>query len=279
MSTKEIWVFIVSLLFFVGLCVLFTYLFARYFKSMGNDVLSGAEDATLLADEQQAAKRGKAHQRLRWAFRILGDALLGVLLLAFGFSLYARASGNEPMIGGKEVLMVASGSMSEKNAANAYLEENNLTNQFDTYDLIGISRYASPEEVALYDVVAYKSPSGVTVVHRVIEIAEEDGETVYLTRGDSNNASDNNGAIYEGYLHYSSIVGHYDGWRWRKIGVVISFLQNSEGWLTVAAIAYCAGAYSYFEARYQKNVKARLLTLASKANADSPKSDLGGKTA
>jgi signal peptidase I len=261
MSTKAWIVLLVSLVLFIALCAGFTYLFSRYFKAMSAEVSAGKEDEALLAEAEAQDQRHRRNKALRLTGRIAGDALLGVLVVAFSFSLYCRINGNEPMIGGKEVLLVASGSMSERNAANTYLDEQKLNNQFDAYDLIGIEAYSSQEQVALYDVVAYKTQTNVTVIHRIIEVDEVNGETVYVTRGDSNDASDNNGAIYNGYLHYSSIVGHYDGWRWPKIGLFILFLQNSEGWLTVVAILYCAGAFSYFNTRYKKTCAERLETL------------------
>ena len=71
--------------------------------------------------------------------------------------------------------MIASGSMSEKN--NEYVKDNEeLNNQFDTYDMIGISKYGSQNDVKLYDVVAYKNKKDITIVHRVVQIKTfEDG--------------------------------------------------------------------------------------------------------
>jgi signal peptidase len=261
MSGKSLIVLLVSIVIFLAICAGFTYLFYRYFKKLRGAVASGEADASLLAEASAENAHRKRNKALRLSGRIFGDALLALLVVAFSFSLYSRVNGNEPFIGGKEVLLVASGSMSQRNPANTYLDEEKLTNQFDTYDVIGIEAYSSPDQVALYDVVAYKTSSNVTVIHRIIEIKDVDGERVYVTRGDSNASSDNDGAIYNGYLHYSSLVGRYDGWRWKKIGLFILFLQNSEGWITVIAILYCVGAFSYFENHYRKDCASRLKTL------------------
>ena len=78
------------------------------------------------------------------------------------------------MIGNKTIMVVASGSMSKKNDANAYLNSNNLNNQFQTYDIIVLEKVENASDLNKYDVIAYRNDQGINVIHRIIEI--EDGK-------------------------------------------------------------------------------------------------------
>jgi signal peptidase len=267
MTKGEIITLVVSIVLLLLLCGLFTYLFLHYFTRLSHEVEEGKEDDEI---KEIAAKKDKKKSRKVWRItgKVLGDTLLLALVAAFIYSLYSRVHGNEPMVGGHEVLLIGSGSMSYKNSANGYLEEHDLNNQFDTYDLVGIKSYDAPEDIKLYDVVAYKSPTNVTVVHRIIEVKEVEGETVYVTRGDANEISDNDPAsqerIYSDYLHSSSIIGYYDGFRWKKIGYLISYLQSAEGIASMIAILYCVSFFSYEEEKYSKVYAAREALLTAK---------------
>lgn len=81
--------------------------------------------------------------------------------------------------------------------------------KLDIGDLVVISTWDSEIEVG--DIIQFNR-DGLTVIHRVVEIAEEDGETVYLTRGDANNNVD------DGFVRPADIEGRvlfsipYLGW-------------------------------------------------------------------
>ncbi|MCH3909033.1 MAG: signal peptidase I [Bacilli bacterium] len=273
MSLQAILYLVFSIILLALVAGLLTWAIHHQYSALSNGVEKGDEDASLLKENEKGPKKSKKTFNL--IANILGDCLLLVLIGFFSFSLYSKISGNEPMIFGNESIVVASGSMSEKNKANSYLVENDLNNQFDTYDLIGISEYASQDEVALYDVVAYKSDSGITVIHRIIEIHDESGSRTYLTRGDSNNASDNfDDTFYNGYLSYDRIIGRYNGFRWRGIGHLIYFFQSGYGIETVVAIIYLSLMFAKERNMYLKSRQKRLEFLL-KNNEDSDST--GGK--
>jgi signal peptidase I len=269
MTPVAIITLVISIVLLLALCALFTGLFIHYFGRLKDEVKEGKHDEELrfLSPEKKPKKQPKKVWRITG--KVLGDVLLLALVSAFIYSLYSRVNGNEPMIGGQEALIIGSGSMSKKNKANAYLEENALNNQFDTYDLIGIKAYDSPSAIKLYDVVAYKSPANITVVHRIIEVDQVDGETVYVTRGDANDVSDNDASadkqIYSGYLHSSAIIGYYNGFRWAKIGYLISYLQSAEGIASIIGILYCVSFFAYEEAKYNKVCAERRASLPKDA--------------
>ena len=138
------------------------------------------------------------------------------------------------MLGNQGILVVASGSMSEKNEANGYLIENNLNNQFNTYDTIVIKKVRYESDLALYDVIAFVDSEGKTVIHRIIDIEfGTDGRIHYETRGDSNNASDKFRPCID------DIQGKYTGKKIPVIGMFALFMQSPIGIKTVVGLLYC----------------------------------------
>ena len=146
--------------------------------------------------------------------------------------------------------------MSEKNPTNTYLVDNSLDNQFDTYDMIGVTRYKSEEDVKLYDVIAFKSNNNKTVIHRIIKIENIDGKNYYTTRGDSNSSNDNN-VLYGSYLTYESFVGYYNGVRIKGIGAFVIFLQSGSGIITVVSILVCFIMFDYYKSKTDKAMNKR----------------------
>ena len=167
--------------------------------------------------------------------------------------------------GNTSLVVIASGSMSEKNEENTYLSS--LNNQFNTYDIIGITKYDSQNDISLYDVVAFKNDEGITIVHRIIDIEEVNGEEVYITRGDANSVSDN-GSQYDDYLHYENIIGYYNGTRIQSVGIFVVFLQSNAGIITIVAIAYCLIMFDYYSNKYDEAIKNRTDLLVNSLQYD-----------
>ncbi len=263
MDTLFLIVIIVAL---ACLCIAFTYLFRHYFKTSINDINAGKQDIELIADAVDDDKKKKSKARKAWRItgKVLSWVILGIVLLFFAYSLYNRVSGNVTSFFGSSYIVIASGSMSEKNEANTYLDENGLDNQIQTYDLIGISFYTSSDEVQLYDVVAYRGLSGDTIVHRIISI-DENGH--YQTRGDANSASDT-GVEYNSYLTYDSIIGYYNGFRIGGIGSIVIFFQSNAGIATVVALIYCYLMYQHYSDKYADSINDRTELLLDVLNYD-----------
>lgn len=62
--------------------------------------------------------------------------------------------------------------------------------------------YSRLEQAALQpgDVIAFRR-DGQIIIHRIAELDRQDGRTVYITRGDANNAND------EGYVLPDDVLG------------------------------------------------------------------------
>lgn len=259
MSDIEILSLVVTIVCLVSFSATFTILFRHYYLSAIDEVKKGSRDLELLENAvyEEAAKKSKKKKALRLTGKILSWALLGVVILGFGVSLYARIGGNVMMFGDSSWIVIASGSMQERNGNNQYLFENNLTNQFSTYDVIELKKYSSSNEVALYDVVAYKALDERVIVHRIREIRQdEDGLPLYITRGDSN-AGDDTGSLYYGGLHYEDLIGHYTDRKIPAVGSFVVFLQSNSGIITIAAIVYCLVMFDFFKNKFDKAVTER----------------------
>lgn len=258
MSNVEILSLIVTAICLISFCLVFTFLFRHYYLTNIEEVRSGVADKELIEIKgEEFKKKNRKHAKgLRIAGKITGWAIFGLVVVFFSMSLYARFFNNNLTFGDTGVIVISTGSMSEKNEDNDYLFENNLKNQFNAYDIIGITSYDSPEDVNLYDVVAYKNEEDIIIVHRIIEIREVNGEKVFITRGDSNNTSDTN-FQYRNYLTFDNIVGYYNGFRMELIGVFVVFLQSNAGIITIIAIAYCLIMFDYYNSKLEEAIEKR----------------------
>lgn len=256
MTNLEIISLIVTILCLVTFSIVFTILFKHYYDSSIEQINNGKEDLEIVKNGYEMAKneRTKIHKFFKIISKVVSLLILLFVLFFFGLSLYSRFSGNAMPLGNQTFVVIATGSMSEKNEDNDYLI--NYDNQFNAYDIIGISRYNSQSEVSIYDVVAFKNKDGTIIVHRIISIEETDEGIGYITRGDSNNLSDTD-IQYDGYLSYENIIGHYNGSRVQSLGIFIIFLQSNAGIITIIAIVYCLIMFDYFSNKFDKSLKSR----------------------
>ena len=91
-------------------------------------------------------------------------------------------------------------------------------------DLI-ICHTAQAEEIAVGDVISFYDPMGngtSVVTHRVLEIQNEDGELLFITKGDNNNVEDQVPVTAE------ELIGIYQS-RIPALGNVAMFMQTTPG--------------------------------------------------
>lgn len=254
MSNIEILSLVVTIVCLVSFCLVFTFLFRHYYLSSIEDIKIGKEDRDILELAREDAKRNKnKNKALTITGKILSYALLAVVVAGFGVSLYSRFANNNLVFGDSGVIVISSGSMSKRNVVNTYLDEFHLDNQFDTYDVIGVTKYNSQSELKLYDVVAFKGEDKNIYVHRIIEIRSDN---TYITRGDSNNLSDTNN-LYKGYLTFDKIIGYYNGTRIKTLGIFVVFLQSNSGIITIVSIVYCLLMFDHYRTKYDETLEER----------------------
>ena len=223
----------IALLVVIGL--VFCFVYSWYVNGTISDIKTGKADIEII-DEAIYENLSRVKKRKKITKTINSFAFYGLLICIapfFIFSIINKMQGNLTTFGNKSVLVVASGSMSQKNAANDYLIEHNLTNQFNTYDIIIIEEVNSDEDLQLYDVITFMDKDGKLVIHRIIKIeTDENGNVTYITRGDSNNTNDAPSTI-------ANIKGKYTDRRIPYIGAVVLFFQSTLGIITLVILAVC----------------------------------------
>ncbi len=207
-------------------------------KQINSRISSGNSDGELL---KSALRHPPSGGRRRVAGRII-FALFALLVGAFLLvSLLTRLNGGRP-VAGIGAMAVASGSMSEANAENTYLGENDLVGGFDKYALIFIESVGEEDELSLGDVVAYTNPDGVIIIHRIVGMTERDGQTRYIMRGDANGAND----AYRPAK--GDVIGRYTGFNIPLVGAAVLFLGSFTGIVTAVSLivltGVAQGAYS-----------------------------------
>lgn len=151
-------------------------------------------------------------------FKILGWVVVGLLALMFLSGIVHRINSSyNPHF---QMVMVPTGSMSYKNEANTYLEENDINNQFPANSLVALVKVDSIEDVKKYDVLCYAKSDGTQIIHRVIDI-DEDG--LMTLRGDANNANDPE------KVAFSQVVGKYNNFYIPYVGSAVTYIQSNEG--------------------------------------------------
>ena len=180
---------------------------------------------------------------------IFSFVIFGVLIVTFSFALTFKLNNQNLYFFDTTYLAIRTGSMETVNESNTYIQENNLTNQIETYSLIGIDKVSSDEEIELYDILAYKY-KGTTYVHRVIKIFtdEETGTTCYTLRGDANISS----LSFETNITLDDIVGKYNGYQNYGLGVAFFYLQSNIGIVAIISAMLFVISFDFSEGKIEK---------------------------
>lgn len=269
---------VVAVLVIIGLVAVFTFLFFLYSFYKVRHIDFGLEDESLLKEVKEKASRvnkkrkeeNKEPLTLKQVFeeekkinsilhRIM-DCLSSVVIIFF-LSLFVigvtYAANNEHLyIGNTTYLTILTSSMEEKHEKNDYLV--NLDNQITQYCLVGVEKIENEDDVKLYDIIAYEY-DGVTILHRVIEIGEDEetGETVYTLRGDSNPSS----LSYEIDITFDKFIGKYNGYYSYCCGVFITYIKSSIGIITLVGASVFILLAALAEERINRSYEKRLKVL------------------
>lgn len=264
MSTIEVVSLIVTFIGVASFAAVFTILYSSYATSSIKELNSGKRDIELIDEilyekQEKVIRKRKVSRRIRSVFLTV---LLILIIPLFLFSLINKFQGNVTMIANRSIMVVASGSMSEKNKANQYLVDNQLDNQFKTYDIIFLSKVMDESDLQIYDVIAYQNDQGINIIHRIISIEEKDGVVTYVTRGDANNAND----TYQ--PSFADIIGKYTGTRVKTMGIFIMFLQSYPGIITLISLIYCLFMIDHVSAKVNKAQAQRIDVLSAAMGED-----------
>lgn len=124
-------------------------------------------------------------------------------------NIIAKKSGNKlPSFLGYKPMTVLTGSMNPK---------------IKPGDIV-IDKSVSSESIKVGDVITYKAGEDMLITHRVIEMIQESGRTLYKTKGDANNTDDGKPIAYE------QVVGKV-AYRIPYAGYISNFIRSIYGFI------------------------------------------------
>ncbi len=122
-----------------------------------------------------------------------------------------------------------------------------MSPEFDAESLIFIEDVETKELIE-GDVITYLRDE-VAITHRIVEINDENGETIFITRGDANNTNDLY-PVTEAQIE-GKYIGHIDG-----LGGVAMFIQSPIGMVFFIGIPLTLYlAYNLFEKNKQTKLE------------------------
>ena len=259
MTSVEIISIVVTFIGVASFAAVFTILYLSFSNASILEIKTGKRDIELIDDvlynkQESVIKKQKTASTVKSAFFYI---FMTLIIPIFVFSLINKFQGNTTMIGDSTIMVVASGSMSQRNEANDYLDKYNLNNQFNTYDIIVLNKVDSSSQLKKYDVIAFKNDEEINVIHRIVEITiGDDGKWRYITRGDSNNSNDKYKPCFD------DVIGVYSGKKINGIGAFVVFFQSTPGILTVVAMVYVLVMMDRMNNKMQNATDARVKHLA-----------------
>lgn len=260
MSNIEIVGLIVAILGVGSFAGLFTILYMTYSNSLIAEYTSGKRDIEII-DEAIYENLSKTKKRKKIIRTIKSIGFYGSMIIIVPFfviSMISKFNGSIPMFDGKGVIVVASGSMSEKNEANDYLVTKGLDNQFPTYAMIIVEEVKSQDDLAVDDVISFVDNTGKNTIHRIVKITyDQFGNAIYTTRGDANNSDDKYKPVFE------DVQGKYTGKYIPTIGMFVLFMQSSIGIITVVSLIYCLSVINRLTNKITKSQEDRFDLISS----------------
>ena len=137
---------------------------------------------------------------------IKGVFLVFICLLAVLF-LSTKASGGEPTLFQHQIKVVVSGSMAPEIQTGSIIL-NKLIEPDTTYKKGDIITFHSEDKL---------------VTHRIVDVKEVKGESIFQTKGDNNNAPDAH------YVSKGDITGKYTGFTIPKLGYIANYVTSEMG--------------------------------------------------
>jgi hypothetical protein len=253
MKPYDVYVFFLCLVVFTALTALFSYLIYEIIKLTVRVINNGLEDEKIIADYNKPVK--SAGNKVFSS--IVSLILCGFLMVSFGFSLWLHFS-EDVFTNISTLKVVASSSMAEKHKRNTYLFENNLDNQFNTFDLIVTHPVPDEFELELYDVVVYEYED-MHIIHRIVKIEEPNNKhpehRLFTLQGDAISSPDRDPVTYD------QIKAIYKDQRVPFVGSFVFFMKSPAGWLCVLLVLFAIIATPIVEKKIRRETMLRLYTV------------------
>lgn len=232
MSSFELYSFFLSLIVYVLLVLVFTLVIGSIYVMNLKLIRHGIEDERIITEFDNYGKSKPVIQITSTVFSIL---LSLCFVAAFAFSISVKYTDSLAVDNVPVMMVVKSSSMATKEKGNKYLFENNLNNQFDTFDLVFTYKLPAEEDLKLYDIVVYEV-DGELIIHRIVGIEEPNKDhptcRYFLLQGDATKSPD--------YfpVTYSQMKSIYTGDRIPFVGSIVSFFQSPAGVLCIILVIF-----------------------------------------
>ncbi|SEU23957.1 signal peptidase I SipW [Paenibacillus sp. NFR01] len=146
--------------------------------------------------------------------KLISKTITGIVFLCFILLVVAvvisKASGGEPAFFGYQIKTVLSGSMEPG---------------IHTGSIIAIKPGGDTARFQQGDVITFRSSENILITHRIVnaEVNKATGEATYTTKGDNNNAADQEA------VSSTNVVGQYTGFTIPYIGYAMNFAVSKAG--------------------------------------------------
>ncbi|MGD6848971.1 signal peptidase I SipW [Rossellomorea aquimaris] len=148
---------------------------------------------------------------MKKVFLILRKIMVGISFFLFCslafIVLSSKASGGEPTILNHQFKVVLSGSMEPT---------------FQTGSIIVIEKAKNNAAYKKNQIITFQSEDKL-ITHRIIDMKESNGQTLYITKGDNNDAPDRD------YVLSQNIVGSYKDFTIPYLGYMVNYASSKIG--------------------------------------------------
>ena len=230
MTGFEVYSLILSIIVFIMLVSLFSYLVTVLIKLTLKHIKAGLEDENIIKEFNSETKTQSKFSKVMNS--VLNISLCIIFGAFFISSLYINFTQDVYFDNVPTYRVVLTSSMENKNSKNTYLFSNNLNNQISAFDLIATYKIPDEYDLKLYDIVLYEVDD-ILVVHRIVGIEEPNAyhsERHFLLQGDAVGSPDRFPVLY------SQMKGIYRNEKIPYIGSFIVFMQSPAGWLCLLLV-------------------------------------------
>lgn len=145
-------------------------------------------------------------------WKITSNSITGILFLLLIFMIFvvvsSKASGGEPNFLGYQLKTVLSGSMEPT---------------FMTGSIIAVKPVVNSDSLKKNDIITFKESEQQIITHRIIGVKKNGNQTLYITKGDNNNAKDINPVLSQ------NVVAKYSGFTIPYVGYFIDYAKSKNG--------------------------------------------------
>lgn len=262
MSGFEAYNLFLCIFVFAGFTCTFGFLLRHLIKLNLKTIKHGLDDDKIKTEYEKARSKNR---KCGIFDRIISISLCSLVLLFFVFSAGTALMPDKVNSNIPTIRVVNSGSMATKYSSNTYLFQNNLNDQFDTFDLILTYKLPPENELKLYDIVVYEV-DGILIVHRIVGIEEPNSshpdERYFLLQGDAVANPD------RFPVKYAQMRAIYRGERVPFVGSFVAFMQSPAGWLCIILIIVAIVVTPILEKKLFVEKKVRLLAMGYNPDKD-----------